>query len=107
MQMDATLVTIIVAVLGALDFATLIIFFVNRHDSKKNLMGRLATLEKDVLRTQLLMLILIKPEEKQEIVTIAQHYFGDLHGDWYMTGIFNRWIEENSMARPEWFDKGD
>ena len=103
--MDASMITIIVAVLGALDLATLIIFFVNRHDSKKNITGRLTTLEKDTLRTQLLMLILLKPDERQEIVTIAQHYFGRLHGDWYMTGIFNRWIEENSMAKPEWFDK--
>ena len=103
--MDGTTVTLIIGVLGALDLATLIIFFVNRHDSKKNIQGRLTTLEKDVLRTQLLMLILLKPDEKQEIVTVAQHYFGHLKGDWYMTGIFNRWIEENSMARPEWFDK--
>lgn len=103
--MSGELITIIVAVLGALDLATLIIFFVNRHDSKKNIQGRLQTLEKDVLRTQLLMLILLRPEEKQEIVTIAQHYFAVLHGDWYMTGIFNKWIEANGEARPEWFDK--
>lgn len=103
--MTTELVTIIVSVLGALDIATLIIFFVNRHDSKKNIQGRLLTLEKDTLRTQLLMLILLKPDERQEIVTVAQHYFRDLKGDWYMTGIFNRWIEDNSMASPEWFDK--
>ena len=103
--MNTELITIIVALLGALDLATLIIFFVNRHDSKKNIQGRLQTLEKDVLRTQLLMLILLKPDEKQEIITVAQHYFAQLHGDWYMTGIFNRWIEDNSLARPEWFDK--
>lgn len=104
--MDGTTVTLIIGVLGALDLATLIIFFVNRHDSKKNIQGRLQTLEKDTLRTQLLMLILLKPDEKQEIVTVAQHYFGQLKGDWYMTGIFNRWIENTGMAKPEWFDAG-
>lgn len=102
--MSAEMVTIIVAALGALDIATLLIFFVNRHDSKKNIEGRLQTLEKDTLRTQLLMLILMKPDEKQEIVTVAQHYFGQLKGDWYMTGIFNRWIEGTGLAKPEWFD---
>lgn len=100
----STAATIIVAVLGGLNITQLIIFLVNRHDSKKNVEGKLTTLEKDVLRTQLLLLILMRPLETQEIMTIAQHYFGQLHGDWYMTGIFNRWIEENSMAKPEWFN---
>ena len=102
--MSTEMVTVIVAVLGALDLTTLIIFFINRHDSKKNIQGKLVTLEKDVLRTQLLMLILLKPDEKQEIVKVAQHYFGVLHGDWYMTGIFNNWIESTGLARPEWFN---
>lgn len=103
--MSAEVVTIIVAVLGALDLATLIIFFVNRHDNKKNIEGKLSTLEKDVLRTQLLMLILMRPDSKQEILTIGQHYFRDLHGDWYMTGVFNKWISETGTMEPEWFDK--
>ena len=100
-----TIVTIVVAVLGAMDIATLIMFFVNRHDNKKNMSGKLTTLEKDGLRTQLLLLVLLRPEAKQEIMTLAQHYFADLHGDWYMTGVFNHWMEEHTVANPEWFDK--
>jgi len=102
--MSAEVVTIAVAVLGALDLATLIIFFVNRHDNKKNIEGKLNTLEKDVLRTQLLMLIVMQPEAKHEILTIGEHYFRALKGNWYMSNIFNRWCIEHGQE-PEWFDK--
>ena len=95
---------------------TLIIFLVNRHDSKKNVQGKLQTLEKEMqdkfqtlerdgLRTQLLMLILLKPKSKQEIMELAQHYFADLHGDWYMTDIFNHWLTDAGDSAPEWFNK--
>ena len=100
-----SIITIVISVLGALDIATLIIFFVNRHDSKKNVEGKLTTLEKDVLRTQLLMLILMRPEAKHEILTLGKHYFADLHGDWYMTDMFNHWLVERGDSEPEWFDK--
>lgn len=109
--MSAEMVTIIVAALGALDIATLLIFFVNRHDSKKNIEGRLQTLEKDTLRTQLLMLMLLKPDSKHEIMTIGQHYFskksaGGIEGNWYMTDMFNHWLQECGDSAPEWFDSG-
>lgn len=103
--MSAELVTIAVAVLGALDLATLIIFFVNRHDNKKNVENKLAILEKDTLRTQMLVLLLLRPEAKQEIMTIAQHYFADLHGDWYMTDMFNHWLSDRGDSAPEWFNR--
>lgn len=98
----STLATIIVAVVGSTALGSLIQFFVSRHDSKKNIRGRLDTLEKDGLRTQLLMLILMQPESKHEILTVGQHYFCVLHGDWYMTDVFNRWCLEHDQ-RPEWF----
>lgn len=100
----STAATIAVAVLGGLNITQLIIFLVNRHDNKKNVEGKLVVLEKDVLRTQLLFLITMRPAEKQEIMTVAEHYFGQLHGDWYMTSIFNSYIEENEIAKPEWFN---
>ncbi len=100
-----TIATIIIGVLGAVDLVTLIIFFINRHDQKKGLESKLKTLEKDGLRTQLLMLMLLKSDSKQEIMTIAQHYFAVLHGDWYMTDMFNHWLTEQGDSAPEWFKK--
>ena len=51
------------------------------------------------------MLMLLKPDSKQEIMTIGQHYFAVLHGDWYMTDMFNHWLKERGDSAPEWFDK--
>ena len=95
---------ILIAVLSSTALSSLIQFFINRHDSKKNLKGKLITLEKDVLRTQLLLLILLRPAEQQEILTVGEHYFRNLQGNWYMTSIFNKWLTESNIAEPEWFD---
>ena len=95
---------ILIAVLSSTALSSLIQFFINRHDSKKNVNGKLITLEKDVLRTQLLLLILLRPAEQQEILTVGEHYFRNLQGNWYMTSIFNKWLTESNIAEPEWFD---
>lgn len=102
--MESVTTTIVLAVLASNGFFALIQYLITRHDTKKNVKGKLTTLEKDVLRTQLLLLILMKPEERQEILIIAEHYFGELHGNWYMTSIFNKWLKGNKIAEPEWFD---
>lgn len=101
--MDNT-TTIIAAVLGSNALFAFLQFLIGRQDTRKNIKGKLDRLEKDVLRTQLLLLILLKGEEQQEILTIAEHYFKDLHGDWYMTSIFNKWLKEKRIADPVWFD---
>lgn len=96
--------TIIVSVLASNALFAFMQFLITRHDTNKNIKGKLTLLEKDVLRTQLLMMILMKPEETQEIMTVGEHYFVKLKGDWYMTSIFNKWIEEYlDGVKPEWF----
>ena len=102
--MSDTTSTILLSVIGSNALFAFLQFLIGRHDTKKNIKGKLVVLEKDVLRTQLLLLILLKGEEKQEILTIAEHYFKDLHGDWYMTSIFNKWLKEKALAEPEWFN---
>ena len=57
--------TIILAVLGSTALSSLIQFLIKRWDDKHNVKDKLITLEKDTLRTQMLLLILLKPEEKQ------------------------------------------
>lgn len=96
--------TIILAVLGSTALSSLIQFLIKRWDDKHNVKDKLTILEKDVLRTQMLLLILIRPAEKQEILTIGEHYFKTLKGDWYMTSIFNKWLEDTDTAEPEWFE---
>lgn len=87
-------------------------FLIERYDSKKEkaekkelggIKDTLVKLEKDGLRTQLLLLILLKPEEQTEILKVAEHYFVKLKANWYMTGIFKAWCDEHGLE-PEWFD---
>lgn len=100
--MDST-TTIIVAILASNGLFAALQFLITRHDQKKNWRGKLDRLEKDGLRTQLLLLLLLLPDEKKEIMTIAEHYFKDLHGNWYMTSLFDKWLEKAGQGRPEWF----
>ncbi len=105
---------ILLGLLGGGNLILFIKFLIERHDHKKErdedkdaegLEKRLFVLERDGLRTQLLLLILIRPTEQTEILRLAEHYFKDLKGNWYMTSIFNKWLEEADVAMPEWFDK--
>ena len=115
--------------LGALSGGNIILFIkfmIERHDRKKEraedkadakaeksaenelaaIKDRLTKLEKDGIRTQLLLLILLRPEEKTEILRVAEYYFVKLKGDWYMTGMFKKWCDEHGLE-PEWFDAND
>ena len=122
----------IVTVLVALLASGLIQYLMSRHDEKdenlkaiekdkKTLINAIADLkkyvesmfeeieerqivaEKDALRTQLLVMIVNRPHEQQEILTLAKHYFVDLQGNWYMTSIFKKWCDTQGLE-PEWFE---
>ena len=101
--------TVVVSVFASSGFFALIQFLIQRHDTKKNIKETLLKLEKDGLRTQLLLMILMKPEEKKEILTLGQRYFAKppegLDGNWYMTDIFKKWLKEKGHSDPEWFNK--
>ena len=94
---------LVIAIISSTTVATLIQFFVTRNDNRRNFAKRLDKIERDEVRTQLLVLILMCPEETKEILTVGEHYFKDLKGDWYMTSIFNKWLIKHGIARPEWF----
>ena len=99
--------TIIIAVISAMTSGGVLAFvqfLITRNDDKQSIKHTLTKLEKDGLRTQLLLMILMKPEEKKEILTLAQHYFVDLEGNWYMTDIFKKWLKEKGHSNPEWFN---
>ena len=98
--------TILIAVISAMTSGGVLAFLqflISRADDKQGIKSTLKKLEKDGLRTQLLLLILMKPEEKKEILTLAQHYFVDLEGNWYMTDIFKKWLKEKGHSNPDWF----
>jgi hypothetical protein len=101
--------TIIIAVISAMTsggFLAFLQFLITRNDDKQGIRKSLKKLEKDGLRTQLLLLILLKPDEQTEILTLGQRYFvkppEGLGGNWYMTSIFKSWCDEHKLE-PDWF----
>lgn len=102
---------VLIAILGGGNLLLFAKFLIERwdkkHDNTEDTNSRLEKLEKDGLRTQLLLMILFRPQEQTEILRVAEYYFGTLHGNWYMTSIFNKWLEDNEVAKPEWFGKGE
>lgn len=66
-----------------------------KKDSKKT--------EKDNLRMQLLFLMYVIPENKEEILQLADYYFRVLKADFYLTPLFQKWLIEHNMEIPAWF----
>lgn len=100
---------IIIAILGGGNLLLFIKFLIERADAKKDknedsIKDKLTILEKDGIRTQLLMLILMQPDETAEILKVAEHYFVKLKANWYMTGLFGKWCEQRGL-KPDWFDE--
>lgn len=53
--------------------------------------------EENATRSQLLALMSDYPDNESEILKVAQYYFRDLKGDWYMTGLFTKWAESRGI----------
>lgn len=122
--MKTTLIIAVVSALTSGGFLAFIQFLISRRDRKqeraedkeekreeknieatlKEISEKLTKNEKDTIRTQLLLLILIKPNEQTEILMLAEHYFKKLKGNWYMTSIFKNWLEEQNVGDPDWFE---
>lgn len=116
--MKELILAIVIAALGSNGLFAVVQLLIKRHDDKKSskngtaqavarIEKRLEVQERDLCRTQMLLLMSNYPAEKSEIMKLGEHYFGTLHGDWYMTGMFNRWLEINEMGKPEWFNPQD
>ena len=48
-------------------------------------------IEMDSTRNQLLVLMSDYPNNESEILKVADFYFNELDGDWYMTELFSKW----------------
>lgn len=104
----------ILAVVGAVLGSGLIQFLITRHDQKKDnplekkidkILEEQKKSEKDNLRTQLLVMMNMMPNNHEEIMTLAERYFKELKGDWFYSSLFSKWLKENNVEKPMWFDK--
>ena len=67
------------------------------NDKLDKIIEKVDTAEKDAVRSQLLILMSDYQGNESEILKVAQHYFQDLNGDWYMTGLFTKWGESRGL----------
>ena len=105
---------IIIAIIGSGALSTVISAIITAIANRKSRLTKIEqklekieenqkTAETDSLRTQLLLMIADYPNEKTEILKIAERYFTS-NGNWVATAIFNRWLEQHCEGvKPEWF----
>ncbi|MCQ2530271.1 MAG: hypothetical protein MJ086_03355 [Lachnospiraceae bacterium] len=102
----------IIALMTSEALFTFIIFMIKRRDEQKNRLSKQEE-EIEIIRQEqekqslallrLQMMELMRQEDSaHELLLVAEEYFGK-GGDWYMTSLFNRHLEKNKIAKPEWF----
>ncbi len=89
---------------------TLIVRHLDKKDSQQDKIAEIESKVKrnevDNVRLQMMLLMSDYPNEKQEILRVAEHYFKTLEGNWYMTTMFDNLLIQNGMAGPECFNGG-
>lgn len=103
---------LIVGLVGAILGSGLIQFLIKRSDEKKanpieakidKILEEQKRSEKDNLRTQLLVMMNLMSDNKEEIMTCAERYFKQLKGDWFYSSLFKKWLKDNDVEPPIWF----
>lgn len=113
-----SIITIVITIIGCSGIWELIKFLISRRDKKVDTIEVIGETikhfekinvehEMAILRLQLLVLISNYPNNESEIMLVAEKYFKELNGDWYMTGIFNNFLVENKIGKPSWFNPHD
>ena len=107
--MSDLLTTILIAILGSTGLSSLIVFLITRKDNNKK---ELADIKSDLqetmqsqCRTEMLVMMNHYPTETIEILRLAERYFQTLNGDFYMTTLFSKWLKENNIPKPLWFNE--
>lgn len=114
--MDASLVTLIVGLLGGGSIATLVQFFVKRKDNRsselkgirkelKEIKEEIKESQRDRKRQQLLTMVYHNPGNIDTILEVARVYFEDLNGNWYIGSVLKQWADEQGINLPEWAKK--
>ena len=70
-------------------------------DNVEQLIHTTQETRKDTLRIQLLMMMMHQPKNTDSVLKLAEKYFVELHGNWYMTTEFTRWANENNVMIPQ------
>lgn len=75
---------------------------INRFEERVNKIMEIAEdTRKDTLRIQLMMLMKEQEDNIDTILKVAETYFVELQGDWYMTSEFNKWAKRHEVTIPD------
>lgn len=59
--------------------------------------GQLDQLQVEATRTQLITLMSNYPDNKSEILKVADKYFNEYNGDWYVSELFEQWADDHGV----------
>ena len=103
-------ITIIISCIGTGGIFGFLQYLIQRHDNRKGVIAKIVEeqkkQEKDSIRTQLLLMMSDYPQEHQEILLLAHRYFVGIHGNWYLTTIFENYLKKEGLPSPHWFEGG-
>lgn len=117
--MSEAMVAILVALLGGSGLISGIFSIINtaisrramRGDKTKELEKEIAEVKKeaqenkqDVTRVQMLLLMSDYPDDIAEIMKVAEKYFREMGGNFYMDTLFNKWLDAHDLQKPSWFE---
>lgn len=106
--MDKILVPIIIAMIGNNAFFGLIQFLILRKDQNneviKKILSRLDFIDQGLIRMQLLVLISDYPDRVDEIMKLADQYFNKFNGNYYLTSLFKKYLDDSMLTYPTWFN---
>ena len=110
------IITLGIGIFGAVFGNGFIQFWLNRKDKQKQesiesklqpigeKIDKILNEQKKNLRTQLLVMMNMMPNNQEEIMTCAERYFKQLEGDWFYSSLFNKYLKENNIEPPIWFN---
>lgn len=113
------LTNIILPLVVAVAGSGLVQFLITRSDKKHDQLAEIKTALSDLSNTvadnhlqsqrenkrlELMSLMQNPDADDGEIMKVAQYYFEELDGDWYMSSLFSKWLKRNNVTLPSWFN---
>lgn len=84
---------------AAVGIGTWCVTQINAGTNKKldTIIEKVDRAELNATRSQLLTLMSDYPDNESEILKVADYYFNELDGDWYMTELFTKWADSRDI----------
>ena len=103
--MNSSIVQITIAIVSSNAVFGFIQFIFNRIDYIKKIENRLGYIDQGLIRMQLLVLISNYPDRVEEIMKLADQYFNKFNGNYYLTSLFKKYLDDNMLTYPTWFNQ--